>query len=306
MVTSMRVAIASGKGGTGKTLVAVSLALVAARRDDLGVHLIDGDVEAPDAALFLRPDLIERRETGILVPEIDAARCTVCGTCTAVCAFHAMATAGDRVLVFPDLCHGCGSCRRQCPESAIHERLFRTGVLEAGRAGRIVFSHGRLDIGRAMATPVLRELGRWRPGTLGEVALAAPSLLTLVDAPPGSGCPAREAVSGSDLALLVTEPTPFGLHDLELAVRLVRDALGVPVGVVVNRDTGDGRAVERFCAREHLPVVMRLPFERRIAAALASGQPLVRALPDLAGRFEQLLDWVLERTGGLRCTSSSF
>jgi MinD superfamily P-loop ATPase len=301
----MRVAIASGKGGTGKTTIAVSLALVASRREGLGVHLVDGDVEAPDAALFLRPDLVEHRQTGILVPEIDAARCTLCGTCAAVCAFHAIATTGDRVLVFPDLCHGCGNCRRQCPEDAIHERLFRTGVLEAGRAGRVIFSHGRLDVGRAMATPVLRELRRWRPGTLGEAQAAAPELLTLVDAPPGSGCPVREAVSGCDLALLVAEPTPFGLHDLELAVRLVRDALGIPLGVILNRDTGDSRALVRLCTRERLPVVMQLPFARPIAAALATGEPLVRAMPDLAGRFERLLDWILEQTGGLRCASSS-
>ncbi len=279
----MIVTIASGKGGTGKTLLATGLARVLADEGRLAVHLVDCDVEAPNAHLFLHPDLAEPRDVTTLVPRVDAARCTRCGRCAQVCAFHALAVLPDQVLVFDDLCHGCGSCARQCPEGAIAEEPLRLGEIASGRAGRIRMSQGTLDIGRAMATPIIRALKQQTEPQIGEAALV------LRDAPPGNACPVVETLRGSDLALLVTEPTPFGLHDLTLAVEMAR-GIGVPFGVVVNRvGIGDDR-VRRFCEKEGVPILAEIPDDRKIAEAYSRGELLLDALPGYRALFERLLE----------------
>ncbi len=223
----MIVAVASGKGGTGKTTVAVSLALSLSGQGPL---LVDCDVEEPNAALFLSPVLEERREVGRPVPEVDPARCTGCGRCAEVCQYHAIAVVGRKVLVFPELCHGCGSCAFQCPTGAIREVLNPMGVLERGRAGPVSFAQGTLKVGEAMAAPLIRQLKEWA------IPPDSRERPVVLDAPPGTSCPVVETMRGADFVLLVTEPTPFGLHDLQLAVEVARDGLGLPVGVVINRD----------------------------------------------------------------------
>jgi len=295
----MIIAIASGKGGTGKTTVAVNLALSIAA-DAQGsaksdVLFLDCDVEEPNAHLFFNPTIERREEVGILIPEVDYDKCTFCGRCAEVCAYHALAVVKQTVLVFPELCHGCGSCTLNCPEEAIHEVLNVTGVIEEGQPvvnaqfsipktqnlGGIRFAHGILNIGEAMAVPVIRELKK----RIGE---NTNDRIVILDASPGTSCPVVETMRGADFVLMVTEPTPFGLHDLRLAVEVARDELGLPVGVVINRDGVGDQGVEDYCAAENIPILMRIPLDRRIAEAYSEGVPMVEALPEYQERFVEL------------------
>lgn len=283
----MIIAVASGKGGTGKTTVAVNLALsIASQRAgevDSRTLLLDCDVEEPNAHLFLNPTIERREEVGILIPEVDYDKCTFCGRCAEVCAYHAIAVVKQKVLIFPELCHGCGSCTLNCPEEAIHEVLNVTGAIEEGQAGDIRFAHGILNIGEAMAVPVIHQLKE----RIGEADLRPQSVVVL-DASPGTSCPVVEAMRGADFVLMVTEPTPFGLHDLRLAVEVARDELGLPVGVVINRDGVGDRGVEDYCAAENIPVLMRIPLDRRIAEAYSEGVTMVAAWPEYRERFVEL------------------
>jgi len=303
----MIIAVASGKGGTGKTTVATSLALAitgdgqeATDRPDRsadptfhqpepgkGALFLDCDVEEPNAALFLQPRLNHCEEVGILIPEVDSDRCTHCGRCAEVCVWHAIAVVGRKVLIFPELCHGCGSCTLNCPEDAIHEVPYLMGSLESGHAGPIAFGHGILNVGEPMAVPIIRQLKAKHLANQGDA-------VTILDASPGTSCPVVETMRGADFCLLVTEPTPFGLHDLRLAVQVARDELGLPVGVVVNRDGVGDAGVDAYCAAEGIPILMRIPLDRRIAEAISGGEALVEALPEYRPRFLDLA----ERIGG--------
>jgi len=284
----MIITIASGKGGTGKTTVATSLALSLAASGQSGTDpsapsapplLLDCDVEEPNAALFVKPAFTHRKEVGILIPEVDFDKCSYCGICAEVCVWHAIAVVGQRVLIFPELCHGCGSCTLNCPEEAIHEVLNVTGALESGRAGPIDFAQGVMNVGEAMAVPIIRQLKQRH---------LPPDGVAILDAQPGTSCPVVESMRGADFVLLVTEPTPFGLHDLRLAVEVARGELGLPVGVVVNRDGIGDSGVDDYCAAEDVPILMRIPFDRRIAEAISDGKPLVEELPEYRPRFVQL------------------
>lgn len=287
----MRIVVASGKGGTGKTLVATSLALAAAEQAQ--VTLLDCDVEAPNAALFLKPTLNRRVEAVSLIPEVDAGRCTLCGKCGKVCQYHAIAVLPQKVMVFRELCHGCGSCAVNCPEHAISEIPFAIGLLEFGRAGEMAFGQGTLNVGEAMATPVIRQLKKQAA-----TVPAREATLTILDAPPGTSCPVIETLRGADFALLVTEPTPFGLHDLKLAAEVARDVLRIPTGVVINKDGVGDEGVEVFCREAGIPVLLRIPLDRRIAEAYSDGVPLIHALPEYRPAFEALLAHICENVRG--------
>ncbi len=276
MSGSLRIAVASGKGGTGKTTIATSLAVVLARAGER-VAYVDCDVEEPNGHIFLRPTIARSAGVSIPVPEVDMARCTRCGDCGRACRYSAILVLGSQVMTFPALCHGCGACTLACREGAIREVPNVTGVVEEGVAGLVAFRQGRLDVGAAMAPPVIRAVLR-----------AAPRDHTLVlDAPPGTSCPVIESIKTADVVLLVTEPTPFGLNDLTLAVRMVRE-FGLPCGVAVNRaDIGD-RAVFDYCAAEGIPVLLEIPNDREIARAYSRGEVAASARPDLEQPFLRL------------------
>jgi MinD superfamily P-loop ATPase len=290
----MIIAVASGKGGTGKTTVAVSLALSLAGSGRPEPLFLDCDVEAPNAALFLKPTIRERREVGQMVPEVDLDLCTYCGRCAEVCQYNAIAVAGEAVLLFSELCHGCGSCTMNCPTEAISEVLDVMGVIERGTIqasksaqpqdsnGRVEFAQGILNVGEAMAPPVIRQLKQWA------IPAQHHGRPVILDAPPGNACPVVETMEGADFVLLVTEPTPFGLHDLKQAVEVARDELRLPVGVVINRVGVGDQGVDAFCEAEGIPVLMRIPIERRIAEAYSEGEPLVETLPRYRERFQEL------------------
>ncbi len=286
----MILTVASGKGGTGKTTIAASLAVAIA--DEFPLYL-DCDVEAPNAHIFLSPKFTQTQRVNQLVPSIDETRCDGCGRCAEVCQYHAIVVLGDKVLVFPELCHGCGSCTLQCPQRAIEEVPNVLGLLEAGTAREgIRFARGVLEIGQPMAVPIIRALKRWGP--FGDIDTV------IRDAPPGVSCPVVETMSGADFVLLVTEPTPFGLHDLHLAVQLAGE-LGLPVGVVVNREgIGDGR-VDEYCRSVNIPVLLRIPFSERIGRALARGENLVEVLPEylplFRGLYVDIRSRLIEREG---------
>jgi MinD superfamily P-loop ATPase len=277
----MIIAVASGKGGTGKTMVATSLALSLATTT-LGQPplFLDCDVEAPNAHLFLHPSLTEQQDVGLLIPSIDEAKCTHCGKCAEVCQYHAIVVLGQKTLVFPQLCHGCGSCTALCSEKAITEVPDRMGVIERGLATEdIPFARGVLDVGEPMAVPIIRQLKKW--------AISQPGQVVIRDAPPGTSCPVVETMRGSDYLLLVTEPTPFGLHDLRLAVQVANE-LGIPAGVIINRENGPYPMLDEFCANNNLPVLLRIPFERAIAEGVAQGKTLVDIHPEYGSLFRQM------------------
>ncbi len=277
----MKIAVASGKGGTGKTTVAVNLAVVLSDRGS--VELLDCDVEAPNAHLFLDPTIERQADVALPVPVVDDQKCTGCGLCVEVCEFNAIGSIGKGVLVFPELCHGCGACWKLCPEDAITPGQRQVGTVGSGHARSVAFHHGWLRVGEALSPPVVRAVK----------ALATGADFTILDAPPGTSCPVVETVRGADTVLLVTEPTPFGLHDLELAADMAQ-ALGLAAAVAINKvGIGDG-AVEEFCASRSLPVVLRLPYERRIAEAYSRGELIAESVPELRADFERLADYLLE------------
>ncbi len=270
----MIISVASGKGGTGKTTVAVNLA----RTIGAGVQLLDCDVEEPNAHLFLKGREIGSDVVTIPIPEVDEALCDGCGECGRLCRYHAIVSFGSAPLVFPDLCHGCGGCALVCPRGAIRETGKRIGVVETRDAEGITLIQGRLDIGVAMAPPLIRAV----KSRLNREKTA------ILDAPPGTSCPVIATVRGSDFVVLVTEPTPFGLHDLGLAIEMIRE-IDVPFGVVVNRmGAGDDR-VHRFCRDEGVPILLEIPDDRRIAEAYSRGELMVDALPDYTDHFATLM-----------------
>lgn len=287
----MIISVASGKGGTGKTLVATSLALALKGRGK--VQLLDCDVEEPNAHIFLKPAITGSESVFVPVPEVDEERCTSCGKCAQVCAYHALAVFGEHVLTFPQLCHGCGACSYLCPESAITEKEKKTGVVEWGGSGGVEFAHGKLTIGEAMPSPVIRKV-KERANHDGTV---------IIDVPPGTSCPVVEAVKDSDFCLLVTEPTPFGLNDLALAVETVRE-LGIPCGVVLNRAGVGNKNVEQYCLKENTPVILTIPLDIEIARFYSRGVTLVEGILSWKKNFIELFDrigeMVNEGSGGLK------
>jgi MinD superfamily P-loop ATPase len=275
----MIISVASGKGGTGKTLVATSLAI--SLKDSDKVQLLDCDVEEPNDHVFLKPEITGVNAVSIMVPKVDEEKCTYCGKCAEVCAYNAIAVLGNYVMTFHQLCHGCGACSYLCPEKAISEESRETGVVEWGRSDGLGFVHGKLTVGEAMSPPVIREVKEYanHDGTV------------IIDVPPGTSCPVVEAIKGSDFCLLVTEPTPFGLNDLALAIETVRE-LNIPCGVVLNRaGVGNGKVAE-YCQKENIPILLTIPLDTEIARLYSRGIPLVEGLPQWRRSFLELFDRV--------------
>ena len=269
----MIISIASGKGGTGKTTVATNLA----RSIGSGVQLLDCDVEEPNAHLFINPSFDESETVFTPVPEVDEKKCTYCGKCAEICQFKAIAVVNKNMLIFEELCHSCGGCWEVCPEGAIQEGGRKLGVIEKGRRNGLEFIHGRLRVGEAMSPPLIKKVRSYQK----------PEKLTIIDAPPGTSCPVIASMKGSDFVLLVTEPTPFGLCDLKLAVGAAQ-ILNIPHGLVINRsDLGDGKTKE-YADEMNLPILMEIPFNREIAEAYSRGELLVDVMPEWKDRFLEL------------------
>jgi MinD superfamily P-loop ATPase len=277
----MIISVASGKGGTGKTLIATSLAI--SLKNKVPVQLLDCDVEEPNDYIFIKPTIDKTETVGIPVPIVDEAKCTRCGRCAEVCAYNAIAVLGEYVMTFPQLCHGCGACSYLCPEKAITEENRETGVIESGKADGIAFVQGRLTVGEAMAPPVIRKV-KERINNNG---------LVIIDAPPGTSCPVVESVKGSDFCLLVTEPTPFGLNDLKLAIATMQE-LDIPCGVVLNRAGNGDETVTGYCRSENIPVLMTVPLDREIARLYSRGITLAEGLPERQVEFNGLFEIITE------------
>ncbi len=271
------IAVASGKGGTGKTTVSTNLARIAAMQE-LEVSYLDCDVEEPNGHIFLRPSIDNTTAVSVPVPVVDEQKCTACGKCKEICQYSAIALLGKTVLTFPNLCHGCGGCLLVCPTGAITETGRNVGVVEEGISGSVRFVHGILKIGEAMSPPLIRAVKD----------RILPQGISIVDSPPGTLCPVIQSVKGADYVVLVTEPTPFGLNDLILAVEMLR-VLELPFGVVVNRADAGDEAVFDYCSSESIDVLARIPDDRRIAEAYSCGSLAVEALPEYASLFESLL-----------------
>ncbi|PLX53808.1 MAG: (4Fe-4S)-binding protein [Desulfobacteraceae bacterium] len=269
----MIISIASGKGGTGKTTVATNLAV------SLGsdVQLLDCDVEEPNAHLFINPVIELNKKVYTPVPQIDEEKCNFCKKCAQICRFKAIAVIKETVLTFPELCHSCGGCVEVCPEKAITETGRELGVIEIGHRNSLSFAHGRLRVGEAMSPPLIREV---RSHTRSDQ-------LTIIDAPPGTSCPVIAAMKGADFVLMVTEPTPFGLHDLKLAVEAVK-LLEIPRGLVINRSDIGNDGVQTYAKMENLPILMEIPFDRRIAEIYSMGKLIVEEMPEWKEKFIEL------------------
>jgi MinD superfamily P-loop ATPase len=274
----MIISIASGKGGTGKTTIAVNLVLSLPGGT---VQLIDCDVEEPNSHLFLSPSIHRVTPLGIPVPRIDESRCTYCGKCAKVCEYHAIAVILKNVLVFDELCHGCGACSYLCPEKAIFEVEREIGIVQEGNANGVSFANGVLNVGEPMASPLIRKVKE----------RIQKDKTVILDAPPGTACPVIETVKGSDFCLLVTEPTPFGLNDLELAVGML-EKLGIPMGVVINKaDIGDQK-VRDYCNAKSIPILTEIPMDREIAESYSKGIPIVAKKSSYIRQFLNLFEKV--------------
>jgi MinD superfamily P-loop ATPase len=270
----LKIAIASGKGGTGKTTIATNLALTLADKGN-NVELLDCDVEEPNCHIFLKPEIESTLPATVSMPKVIEEKCTGCCMCAEVCEYSAIAVIKGKVLIFPELCHGCGACKLFCPEDAFVEVSREVGIVEKGKAGGISFIHGLLNIGELMSPAVISGVKK---------AAGEPEVLIL-DSPPGTSCPVIAAVKDAEFVLLVTEPTPFGLNDLELAVGMVRE-LNIPFAVVINRSDVGNRDVKKYCEREEIEIVLEIPDDRRIAEAYSRGEMVIRELPDYRKTFE--------------------
>lgn len=270
----MIISIASGKGGTGKTTIATNLAV---SLHDESVQFLDCDVEEPNAHLFLRPALYETKKISALVPKVNLDKCDFCRKCAEICRFSAITVIGTTVLTFPELCHSCKGCIMVCPKDAVTEAERELGVLEKGKVGTIEFVHGRLRVGEAMSPPLIKAVKNTFKARH----------IVIIDAPPGTSCPVITALKGSDFTILVTEPTPFGLNDLILAVEAVR-ILGIPFGIVINRsDVGDSRVVD-YAHRESIPILLEIPDQREIAEAYSRGIMMTEVFPEWKEKFKRL------------------
>lgn len=277
----MIISIASGKGGTGKTTIATNLALSLGK-----VQVIDCDVEEPNANIFFNAEIKEREDVTVEIPEIDKGKCNYCGKCSEFCAYNALAVVPSDVLVFPELCHSCGGCEIVCPQNAINWKKKPVGKIEHGATNGVDFFHGLLNVGEIQAVPVIKALKK----------KVDKERNVIIDAPPGTSCPVIESINGSDYCILVTEPTPFGFHDLKLAIAVVRH-LYIPFGIIINRDGVGDKKVEMYCQTEKIPILMKIPHSEEIANLYSMGIPFVKKLPEWHERFTELFRRIQEEVG---------
>ncbi len=277
----MIISVASGKGGTGKTTVATNLAL--SLGPDVDVQVLDCDVEEPNSSLFIRPSIEEVKTITTPVPKVDMERCSLCGKCGEICQFKAIVVVGEKVLTFPELCHSCGGCIEVCPEEAISETERELGTIKKGHRNGLEFIQGELRVGEAMAPPMIKRVREY----------TRPESITIIDAPPGTSCPVIASMKGADFVLLVTEPTPFGLHDLKLALGAVK-VLGIPCGLVINRSGIGNNDVEKYAREEGVPLLLEIPLDRRFAEAYSRGDMIVEQFPDWKERFRDLYNKIIE------------
>ncbi len=280
----MIIAVASGKGGTGKTTVAVNLAL---SLPNVQVQLLDCDVEEPNAHIFLNPVNEVVKPAYTLVPTVNYDRCDYCGKCAAACEYNALVVVpSKKVMIFPELCHGCGLCALVCPQDAISEASREIGVIKTGKSGDgnidIELVYGVLNIGEVMATPLIDQVKEE----------LNPEKTVIIDVSPGTACPVIAAVQGSDYCVLVTEPTPFGLYDLRLAIGVLR-VLKIPFGVVINKAGIGDRKVYEHCEKEGIPILLEIPYDRQIARCYSEGVPFVKEMPEWKEQFAGIIDKVL-------------
>jgi MinD superfamily P-loop ATPase len=262
---NLKIAVASGKGGTGKTTVAVALALALSKAGKR-LQFLDCDVEEPNADLLLKPGSYTSKPVTVSIPVVDLTTCTGCGMCREICEYNAVAVISGKAMIFDNLCHACGGCRLVCPEDAVSEKGRVIGTIETGNRNGLRFLKGVLNVGEPMATPVIRALR----------AEGSDDALTILDAPPGTACPVIATVRDCDYCILVTEPTPFGLYDLKLMADVVR-TLGIPAGIVINKDDDWGMHIEEFASANSIPILMRIPMSRDIAELYSCGIPLNEA-----------------------------
>jgi len=275
-----RIAVASGKGGTGKTTVAVALAESLSSNNGQPVLISDCDVEAPNVHLYLDPEIQQSKGVHILIPQIDENKCTGCGVCSEVCQYNAIIILKDRPMVFPSLCHGCGSCALNCPDNAIREIPNQIGTLERGTGKEEIFlRYGLLDPGEPLTVPVISDLRKWNDGFSLDIEI--------IDSPPGASCPVVEAIRGVDFLILVTEPTPFGLHDLKQAHQVANE-LGIQAGVIINRDGMGETDIGEYCNQNNIALLMKIPLDKEIGAGLARGDTLLEIYPEYGDKFRAL------------------
>jgi MinD superfamily P-loop ATPase len=278
---SLVLTVTAGKGGTGKTTVATSLAL--SLQDWYPVQFLDCDVEEPDAHILLKPEFTEREPVYVKRPKVDEGKCDYCGECARRCEFNAIAVIGKRIIIYDELCSGCGLCHWVCPKNAITEYDVEMGIIERGTAQEFDYLQGALTVGEPLALPIIQRLKE----------RIDPEKVAILDSPPGTGCPVIEAMHESDFILLVTEPTPFGLHDLKLTVDVAK-TLDLRMGVVINRDGVGDRGVEDYCREENLPILLRIPMDRRIAELYSNGVPFVSEMPEWKERFQEMFTKISE------------
>lgn len=280
----MIISVASGKGGTGKTTVAVNLALSLNN-----VQLMDCDVEEPNSHIFVKPIIRRRDPVYVPIPVVDLKKCDGCGRCKEVCAYNAIAVTNKKVLIFSELCHGCGSCTYFCPNDALREEKEEIGIVEIGEKDGVKFIHGKLNIGKMTAPPIIRAVKKHI--SRGRTAI--------IDVPPGTSCPVITAIKDTDFVILVTEPTPFGLNDLSLAVEVTR-RLEIPFGVVINRSGLGNKDTDKYCQKEGIPILMRIPFSKKIAEIYSRGDSIVKSLPEYKEKFRRLFEEIERMAEGAK------
>jgi MinD superfamily P-loop ATPase len=281
----MEIAIASGKGGTGKTTLSTNLASYIAQEEE--VVLTDLDVEEPNSGLFIKARLLRREAKYKMIPEWSEESCQSCGNCQEVCNFHAILQLGASILVFPQLCHGCYACAELCPSSSLEMVAEKMGELQHFQQGKLNFIESRLDVGQEQATQLISQTKKYINEHFPE------DILKIYDSPPGTSCPVIEATKDADYVILVTEPTPFGLHDLKLAIDTMK-GLGKDFGVVLNRKGIGNTEVIHYCQREHIDLIAEIPDDRRIAELYSRGELVYHEIPEVARQLERIMDCIVE------------